>query len=169
MPTPQKANCEKVPALENIFHRGIYPLSNGPEIHTIFLRVHFDNNSSMLIVCTPEIQLQKSACPRAYFRLGVSALYLMVLKYTLYSREPISTIVLAMWIVRTPKSNHRKVPPLRTLSIGGIYPLSDGPKIRTIFFIVYISHNNSHVDSVRPPESTCKTLSALKYALASTL
>ena len=43
---PPKSNYGKVPALENIFDQGIYLLCNGPQIHSIFLRVHFNDNIS---------------------------------------------------------------------------------------------------------------------------
>jgi len=68
-----------------------------------------------------------------------------------------------MLIVRTPENpTTKKCLPSSTLSIGGIYPLSDGSEIHTIFLRVYFNNNTSHVHSAHPPKIQLRKVPALE-------
>jgi hypothetical protein len=68
-----------------------------------------------------------------------------------------------MPIVRTPrKTNCEKCLPSRTLSIGSIYPTSNGSKIDIIFLRAHFTNNINHVDSPHPSKFNYEKVPALK-------
>jgi hypothetical protein len=68
-----------------------------------------------------------------------------------------------MLIVRTHENpTTKKCLPSSTLSIGGIYPLTDGSKIHIIFLKVCFNNNTSHAHSAHPPKSNYEKVPALE-------
>jgi hypothetical protein len=68
-----------------------------------------------------------------------------------------------MLIARTHENpTTKKCLPSRTLSIGGVWAISNRSEIHIIFLRAHLNNNTNHVDSAHPPKSNCEKVPALE-------